>query len=213
MQRVARPMRGLVEVLCVALLLVASFLGSASARAAEIELRAASLRLEKEGLALDAEFTFQFPPRLAEAVTSGVPLYFVVEFEMSRPRWYWLDERAATKRLQLQLSYHALSRRYAVSSGPLEQQFPTLEEALALLRHVRNWVVADRIALVSNATYDAAVRMRLDASLLPKPIQVSALTSRDWAFESEWGHFEYRSPQMQAPVETREVPKPEAFGQ
>jgi len=201
-------MRDLVKVLLAVVLLA-----SVTARAAEIEVRSAALHLANEGLVLDAEFSFKFPPRLAEAVQSGVPLYFLVEFELSRPRWYWLDERAAAKRLQLRLSYHALSRQYAVSSGPLEQQFATLDEALSVLRHVRNWVVADRIALVSDARYDAAVRMRLDTSLLPKPIQVSALTNRDWTFESEWGHFEYRSPQLQAPVETREVPSVEATGQ
>jgi hypothetical protein len=28
-----------------------------------------------------------------EAVDRGVPLYCVVEFELSRPRWYWFDEK------------------------------------------------------------------------------------------------------------------------
>jgi len=193
-------------------LLAAIFFLAPAAQAAEIELRAAELHLANDGLVLDAEFSFQFPQRLREAVENGVPLYFVVEFEMTRPRWYWLDERAASKRLQLRLSYHALSRQYVVSNGPLEQQFPTLDEALGLLRRVRGWVVGERIALVSEAQYDAAVRLRLDTSLLPKPIQVSALTNRDWAFESEWNHFPYRTPQIQAPVESREVPV-EATGQ
>jgi len=182
------------------------------AQADEIELRTADLRLANEGLVLEAEFAFEFPPRLAEAVSNGVPLYFLVEFEMRRPRWYWVDERAAEKRLQLRLSYHALSRQYVVSSGPLEQQFPTLDEALGVLRRIRNWVVGERIALVSDAQYEAAVRMRLDASLLPKPLQVTALTSSEWRFESAWHRFAYRSPQIQAPVESREL-KPEATGQ
>ena len=201
MQCVARRIADLAKVL-----LAAIFLLAATAQAAEIELRAAELHLANEGLVLDAEFSFQFPPRLRDAVANGVPLYFLVEFEMTRPRWYWIDERAASKRLQLRLSYHALSRQYVVSSGPLEQQFPTLDEALGLLRRVRGWVVGERIALVSDTEYDAAVRMRLDTSLLPKPIQVSALTNRDWAFESEWSHFRYRTPHIQAPVESREVP-------
>jgi hypothetical protein len=201
MQCVARRIADLAKVLLAAIVLL-----TATAQAAEIELRAAELHLANEGLVLDAEFSFQFPPRLRDAVANGVPLYFLVEFEMTRPRWYWIDERAASKRLQLRLSYHALSRQYVVSSGPLEQQFPTLDEALGLLRRVRGWVVGERIALVSDAEYDAAVRMRLDTSLLPKPIQVSALTNRDWAFESEWNHFRYRTPHIQAPVESREVP-------
>lgn len=201
MQCVARRITDLARVLLAAMCFLA-----AAAQAAEIDLRAAALHLANDGLVLDAEFSFQFPPRLRDAVANGVPLYFDVEFEMTRPRWYWFDERAASKRLQLRLSYHALSRQFVVSSGPLEQQFPTLDEALGLLRRVRGWVVGERIALVSDALYDAAVRLRLDTSLLPKPIQVSALTSRDWAFESEWNHFQYRSPLIQAPVESRELP-------
>lgn len=195
--------RTLLAVLCFAVV---------AAQAEEVRVRAAALRLAEEGLLLQADFGFKFPPQLAEAVSSGVPLYFLVEFEMTRPRWYWVDERAAAKRLQLRLSYHALSRQYVVSNGPLEQQFATLDEALGVLRHIRNWVVGERIALVSDAQYEAAVRLRLDVSLLPKPIQVSALTSNEWHFESAWKRFAYRSPQIQAPVESREL-KPEATGQ
>ncbi len=203
----ARCLTGLRRVL-----LIAFFSIAVGAQAEEIQLRAAALRLANEGLVLQADFAFDFPPRLADALSNGVPLYFLVEFEMTRPRWYWADERAASKRLQLRLSYHALSRQYVLSSGPLELQFATLEEALGVLRRIRNWVVGERIALVSEAQYEAAVRMRLDVSLLPKPIQVSALTSNEWRFESAWHRFTYRSPQIQAPVESREV-KPEATGQ
>jgi len=194
-----------------ALLAVLCFTAFA-AQAEDVRVRAAALRLAEEGLLLQADFDFEFPPQLAAAVSNGVPLYFLVEFEMTRPRWYWVDERAAAKRLQLRLSYHALSRQYVVSNGPLEQQFATLNEALGVMRHIRNWVVGERIALVSDAQYEAAVRLRLDVSLLPKPIQVSALTSNEWQFESAWKRFSYRSPQIQAPVESREL-KPEATGQ
>jgi len=203
----ARGVRGLAKVLFAFLCLLA-----ATVHAEEIEVSVAQLRFANEGLVLEAEFEFEFPPRLAEALTNGVPLHFVVEFEMTRPRWYWLDERAAAKRLQLRLAYHALSRQYTVSSGPVTQQFASLEEALGVLRRVRNWIVGERTALVSEARYDAAVRMFLDPSLLPKPIQVSALTSREWRFESAWKRFAYLSPMIQAPVESREV-KPEGTSQ
>lgn len=196
----ARWMAGLRKALFAAICFSASI-----AQAEDIVLRSAALHLANEGLVLEAEFGFVFPPRLAEAVANGVPLYFLFEFEMTRPRWYWLDERAAAKRLQLRLSYHVLSRQYVVSNGPLELQFATLDEALGVLRRIRNWVVGERVALVSEAQYDAALRMRLDTSLLPKPIQVSALTSREWHFESAWNRFSYRTPQIQAPVESREV--------
>jgi hypothetical protein len=145
-------------------------------------------------LALDVDFGFELTPRLAEVVANGVPLYFSVEFELTRRRWYWFDETAASQRLSLRLSYHALSRQYRLSTGLLQQSFPTLEEALNVLQRVRNWLVVDRTVRLSDADYDAAVRMRLDTALLPKPFQLSALTGRDLHLESPWKRFIVRGP-------------------
>ncbi len=163
-------------------------------RADEIEVRDARLRATEDGLALDAQFAFELTPRLADVVANGVPLYFSVEFEMTRRRWYWFDEKAVSARLQLRLSYHALSRHYRLSTGLLQQNFPNLEEALNVLKRVRSWLVADRTVEFSDAEYDAALRMRLDTSLLPKPFQLSALTSRELHLESAWQRFTVRSP-------------------
>ena len=143
----------------------------------------------------------------------SVPLYFVVDFELTRPRWYWFDEKAATKRLQIRLSYHPLSRQYRLSTGLLQQNYPTLESALNVLRRVRSWPVIERGTVLSDAAYDAAVRMRLDVTLLPKPFQLSALTSREFNMESAWRRFAFR-PQsaapVPAPVESREPRETEA---
>jgi hypothetical protein len=186
-------------------------LGAAAARADEIEVADAHLAATEDGMVLSADFAFELNPRLAEAVTNGVPLYFVVEFELTRPRWYWFDEKAATKRIQLRLSYHALSRYYRLSTGVLQQNYATLEEAMNVLRRVRNWQVVEHAAGLADATYEAAVRMRLDVTLLPKPFQLSALTSRDLNLESPWRRFSFRplAPSL-APVENREPKEAEA---
>ncbi|HZQ72786.1 MAG TPA: DUF4390 domain-containing protein [Burkholderiales bacterium] len=176
-----------------------------AARAQDIEVRDAALHAVEDGLALDADFDFELTPRLADVVANGVPLYFLVEFQLTRPRWYWFEERTADRRLQLRLSYHALSRQYRLSTGPLHQSFPTLGEALNVLKRVRNWVVVERSIGLSDADYEAAVRMRLDTTLLPKPFQLSALTSREMHLESAWKRFTVRAPaHLPAPVETRE---------
>ena len=176
-----------------------------NAYADEIVVREANLRATDEGLVLNAEFSFQITPRLAEAVENGVPLYFELDFELSRSRWYWFDEKAVAKRMQVRLSYHALSRQYRLSTGLLQQSFGTLEEALDVLRQLRNWLVVDRSVSLADATYEAAVRMRLDTTLLPKPFQLSALTNREWNLESAWKRFSFRPPQQPpAPVETRQ---------
>ncbi len=197
-------MRGVVLLKAVALALALAL--APAARADEIEVRAASLAATEEGLALSADFAFELNARLAEVVANGVPLYFVVDFELSRPRWWWFDEKTADKRMQLRLSYHALSRHYRLSTGLLQQQFATLGEALHVLKRVRNWVVAERDSPLPDAVYEAAVRMRLDTAQLPKPFQLSALTSRELTLESPWARFTYRPP-ARAPgavPETRE---------
>lgn len=188
------------------IVLLASF-AALGARADDIEVRAASLRATEEGLMLDADFAFELTPRLADVVANGVPLYFRVEFELKRPRWYWFDETTATRRLLLRLSYHALSRQYRLSTGLLQQNFATLEEALNVLKRIRNWLVVDRTVPLSGADYEAAVRMRHDTSMLPKPFQLSALTGRELHLESPWRRFTVRSlEQAPAPVESRELP-------
>jgi hypothetical protein len=187
------------------LFLVVASLTTVAARADEIEVREASLRATEEGLVLDADFAFELTPRLVDVVANGVPIYFRVDFELTRRRWYWFDETAATRRLQLRLSYHALSRQYRLSTGLLQQNFATLEEALNVLRRVRNWLVVDRTVSLSGGDYEAAVRMRHDISLLPKPFQLSALTGREFHLESPWRRFTLRAlEQAPAPVESRE---------
>jgi len=199
-------MRGIA--LLTSLVLMAAALAAPCARADEIEVREASLRATEEGLVLDAQFAFELTPRLVDVVANGVPLYFRVDFELTRRRWYWIDETTATRRLQLRLNYHALSRQYRLSTGLLQQNFATLEEALNVLKRVRNWLVVDRSVALGGGDYEAAVRMRHDTTLLPKPFQLSALTGRDLHLESPWRRFTVRGlEQAPAPVETREPPE------
>lgn len=183
-------MRGTLPTL---LVLVAALLMAPVAQADDIEVREPRLEQTDDGLVLSADFSFDFNARLENLVTNGVPLYFVVEFELSQPRWYWFDEKTASRKLQTRLSYHALSRHYRLSTGLLQQNYASLAEALSVLRRVRHWQVLDRSVALGDASYQAAVRMRLDLTLLPKPFQVSALTSREWHLESDWKRFNWRA--------------------
>ena len=199
-------MRSTLSKLMVALAL---FIAAPVARAGDIEVLEARLEQNEDGLVLNADFAFDFNARLEQVVTNGVPLYFIVEFELTQPRWYWFDEKTANRRLQTRLSYHALSRHFRLSTGLLQQNYASLGEALAVLRRVRNWQVLDKSAPLADAVYQATVRMRLDLTLLPKPFQVNALTSREWHLESDWRRFTHRpsqagAAQSPAPAERRE---------
>ncbi len=159
---------------------------AAAAAAEEIEVGAASLVGTGEGIVLNADFALDLTPRLEDALAQGVPLYFLVEFECHRPRWYWLDEKVGAATLTARLSFHALTRTYRLSTGTLHQSFTTLDEALRALGLVREWLVLPPGALRPDTTYTAYVRMRLDVAQLPKPFQLSALANRDWSLGSAW---------------------------
>ena len=75
-----------------ALALLLALAAVTTSRADTIVARSAELRLEEDWYVLDADFELILNPTLEEAVGRGVPLYFAVEFELQRPRWYWLDE-------------------------------------------------------------------------------------------------------------------------
>lgn len=186
-------------------LLLAGALAVPPAPGVANEVEHVALRATEEGLVLDADFSIELTPRLKEVVANGVPLHFVVEFELGRARWYWFDEQAADESLHRRISYHPLSRQYRLSTGLLQLNFESLNEALAAASRVRGWLVVDRTVTFADADYEAAVRLRLDTTQLPKPFQVSALTTRDLQLETPWKRFVVHSPRhLPAPVEARE---------
>lgn len=151
-----------------------------------IEVRKAALVAAEESYFLEADFEIALTHTLEEALNKGVPLYFSLEFELIRPRWYWFNEKIANARQQYRLSYNALTRHYRVGVGTLYQNFGALAEALEFLSRVRLREIAVLGALNKETGYIAAVRLRLDVSQLPKPFQISAVGSREWSVSSDW---------------------------
>jgi hypothetical protein len=151
-----------------------------------IEVRHASLVSADEGYYLEADFEISLNSTLEEALNKGVPLYFLLEFEVIRPRWYWLSEKVVSTQQQYRLAYNTLTRQYRIGVGALYHNFSALSEALDFLSRVRRRQVLETTKLARGNTYIAGVRMRLDVSQLPKPFQLNALASRDWNFGSDW---------------------------
>jgi Domain of unknown function (DUF4390) len=161
------------------------------ARADTIPVKAAELRIDEGEVLLNAEFEFSLNPTLEEALEKGIPLYFVLDFELTRGRWYWLDEKVAQTALVYRVSYNALTRQYRVASGLLTQTFNSLEEVEHFIGRVTSRPVASADALTKGAKYEAAVRLRLDVNQLPKPFQVNALASKEWTLASDWQRWSF----------------------
>ena len=178
------------------LLVLAAY--SLVAAAEGIEVRRASVDVGDEGYVINADFDFELRPRQEDAINKGLSLYFVVEFEATRSRWYWLDETVVSQQQRLRLIYQPLTRQYRLSSGALHQNFTTLEEALRTLARVRSWLIPLSAQFKTGDSYLGALRMRLDLTQLPKPFQVDALTSRDWNLSSDWKRWSFT---LSAPVQ------------
>jgi hypothetical protein len=172
-------------------LLVATLSLAGVARADTIPVRAGELRADEDAYTLNAEFDLALNPTLEEALEKGVALNFVLEFELVRPRWYWLDEKTLSFATQHRVSYNALTRQFRVASGLLGQTFDSLEEVQRFLSRVTARPVASRDQLAKGTRYEAAIRLRLDVSALPKPFQVNALASREWSLQSEWYRWSF----------------------
>lgn len=158
-----------------------------------IAVRSADLRIEEGEVLLNAEFDLALNPTLEEALQRGIPLYFLLEFELSRSRWYWLDEKVSQTTVSYRVSYNALTRQYrvALGSGLLAPTFNTLEEVERYVGRVTSRPVASASAVTRGTRYDAALRLRLDVNQLPKPFQVSALASREWTLASDWYRWSF----------------------
>jgi Domain of unknown function (DUF4390) len=156
-----------------------------------VTVKSAELRIDEGDLLLSAEFDFSLTPTLEEALQKGIPLYFAIEFELTRTRWWWLDEKVAQWAITYRVSYNTLTRQYRVASGPLGQAFESLEEVKRFIGRISSRLVARADALSKGVRYEAAVRFRLDVNQLPKPFQVNALASREWQLASDWHRWSF----------------------
>ena len=144
---------------------------------------------DAESWVLSADFLVPLNATLEEAVSRGVPLQFLVEFELRRPRWYWWDDTIASATQTHRLSWHALTRQYRLMLNGVPESHAHLGDALASLSRLRQWRVMPRERAAAGQAYEVRLRMRLDTDALPKSFQISALTQRDWTPASEWKRF------------------------
>lgn len=162
------------------------FVAPGASYADGIEVKNAAVTLADDSLVLQAEFGTTLTPTLEDALNKGVSLYFLLEFELIRPRWYWVNEKIISTQQQYRLSYNALTRQYRIGVGNLYQNFGTLAEALEVMSRLRRREEIEPGAIRKDAAYTAGLRLRLDISRLPKPFQISALGSREWNIGTDW---------------------------
>lgn len=159
-----------------------------------IEFVEASLEATDEGYRLSSSFSVELTRSVEDALTRGVPLYFTLQTQITRSRWYWFDEVAVTATRKIRLSYNVLTQQYRASvDGSLHRNFSKLDDMLSLLRRPGRWIIAEPGSLKPGANYTVSVQLALDVAELPKPIQVSAMGNDVWHMSSGWNKFNFRA--------------------
>jgi hypothetical protein len=185
---------------------------TATAQAEGISINNAEIHLGDDGYQLSANYSIDLNFVVKQALSRGIPIYFVGEFTLTRARWGWLDtaQQALVRHLPhfivgdapltrwswlddevfkgdqtVKISYSVLTGRYRISRGALFQNFASLEDALNILSRQNSADIPVKL-LNKDDKYIAAARLSLDISQLPKPLQVNALTDSDWTLDSGW---------------------------
>ena len=159
---------------------------------------ASGLRLElgDPGLYLNAQLHFTLPLPVEDALYKGIPMYFVLDAQVARERWYWTDRQVAQAARYLRLSYQPLTRRWRLSTAaePLErsglgvvlgQNFDALGEALEAMQRVARWKIAEPGTVTPGMAYSVRLAFRLDTSQLARPFQIGTLGSNSWSLALE----------------------------
>ncbi|MCD6026064.1 MAG: hypothetical protein K0R08_583 [Solimicrobium sp.] len=167
--------------------------GQSTAYADNIRIAYARIEPSDDGYRLAANFEFELSRELENILTNGIPLYFVTEVEITRPRWYWFDEKTIKSEQSVRISYNVITRQYRASvNGSFAQNYKDLQNVLALVRTPSRWLVAEKSRLDTDTIYNVAVRIYLDTDQLPKPFQFNALNNSDWRLSSDWKRITFQ---------------------
>lgn len=188
----ARFLRHLLLGVCLSVFWTA---GSGIALAAEIT----QLRVERaeDGLYLSAIANFELAPVVEDALMKGIPLFFVIEADIYRDRWYWTDPRVSSVARTIRLAYQPLTRRWRVniasglissSAGlraTLNQNYETLAEAVSAIQRVARWRIAENSEVLVDPSYRLEFNFRLDLSQLPRPFQIGMAGQSEWNISAQ----------------------------
>ena len=169
------------------------FLIHSSALAEGIEVTTAKLEASDDGYRVQVGFAFELGNDVRAAINEGIPVSFIAEVEINRPRWYWFDEKTIRSTQTIKIQYDLWRRQYtAAVNGGLKQNFSNLDDVINLVKQTRRWLVAERNSLSFGSTYNVAVRLKLDSSQLSKPMLFTSLSNSGWRLSSDWKRFTFK---------------------
>ncbi|OZB30914.1 MAG: hypothetical protein B7X60_16540, partial [Polynucleobacter sp. 39-45-136] len=135
-------------------LLILNFV-SVTAYAEGIKIKSVEIERADNDWLLNATFQIELAPGLEDAVKKGVVLYFQTEFDVTRSRWYWFDEKPALAQRQTRLSYQPITQQYRIASEGFTFSAKTILEALQAVGTIGGWKVVDNNQIDPGKSYTA----------------------------------------------------------
>src|SRR6476469_2265370 len=86
--------------------------------AASAELEQLKVERADDGIYLSANVQFELAPVVEDALTKGIALFFVVEVDIYRDRWYWTDKRVVSATRTIRVALQPLTRRWRINVVP-----------------------------------------------------------------------------------------------
>jgi len=161
------------------------------AQDAEPAVERIELRVDRGRLLLDADVDFPLTSAVRDAAERGLPLYITADLTVGHSRWWWFDRVDLDTSMTWRIVFNALTRQWRVGQGELSFPVSSLDDALLVVRNVRNWDLASTADFAHGTTYEGQMRVRLDNTLLPRPLQVNALNSSAWSISTAWTPFSF----------------------
>jgi len=153
-----------------------------------VQVESASLALDEDVYALDADLEIVLQDEARRAIESGLTLRLNYEVEISRVRRYLPDPGVADLVQSYELAYHALSQRWLVrnlNTGE-RQDFGSFSAALERLGDVRDLPLIDSSLLEAGTAYEIRVRAVLTLRSAPDTLSWLLFWTDDWSATSDW---------------------------
>jgi len=171
------------------LLIAITFQGTVRADALDgvLEVRSAYVNIDNGVFLLHARVEYPVSPAIRDALRDGVTLTFELDTRVERERRLWFNASVVDLTLRRELRYHAVSDRYVVRDVKTGKQdnFPTLEEALAFLGRVDDWPILVEPQL-NGGNYLISVRAGVRRGKLPTSLRALFFWTGDFRRVSEW---------------------------
>ena len=149
-------------------------------------IKTAEINSQFEAYFLNADFDLSFNDDLDEAIKKGIPINFIIEFELKKPRKYWFDEEVTKKTKEILLTYHALSKQFTLTESENRLiAFDNLTQAKNELKKIKNWRIFDKSHIDDTEKYSAYLQVKLDQTKLPKQLQADITSNQEWQLASK----------------------------